>query len=72
MKQDRMETPIYWLLMWSNPQALADLHSLQRRRYGVGITILQQEPEVELEVPIQTNLEEIEREMSKPPSRSRE
>lgn len=57
---------IYWLLFYTNAQVLQDLDRYQVKKYGYHI----QKPE---RGPLQVEpLEEIAREMAKPPSRSRE
>lgn len=64
---------IYWVLFYERPQVLADLDSLQKKRYGVHIAKPKEpeQPRIEYGVPIQTDLEEIDKEMRQPPSRSR-
>ena len=67
-----METSIYELLLFHHPQALVDLDNCQHRHFGVGIT----KPPHQVEAliiaacPVES-LEEIDKEMRKPPSRSR-
>jgi len=62
-----MRTSIYELLMYSNPQALADLDSYQRKNYRQGVTAPQDEP-----LPIHFDYEGVgedyDKEMRKPPS----
>jgi hypothetical protein len=59
--------------MHENPQAMADLDSLQRERYGLSLSRLSEEPAPAVRYDYQgEELEEIQAEMAKAPSRSRE
>lgn len=67
-----MKTSIYELLMYRNPQALADLDHYQRRWYDCCI----QPPDTQFQSPVTLNTliepsEEIGQLMSQAPSRSR-
>lgn len=59
-----METSIYDLLEYDCPQGLIKLWDYQKQNYGIGL----EKPEEEVVI----SLEEIDQEMRKPPSRSRD
>ena len=67
----RMQTSIFWILMLNNPQAVQDLDDYQVKTYGTHLDIQPEPEEEEPVIPVHTNLEEIDREMRKAPSRSR-
>lgn len=73
MSDYELWVPVYLILMHNNPQALADLDSLQRYRYGTGMSRLTEEPVPAVRYDYQgEELEKIQAEMAKAPSRSRE
>ena len=62
---------IYELLLYARPQTLIDLDNYQREHFNCGIEVRREKPaEVHFDCEIE-DLEEINREMRKPPSRSR-
>jgi hypothetical protein len=71
IKRD-MATSVYFILMYEHPQTLADLDSLQRRRYGAGLSRITEQPVHPVRYDYQgEELEDVAREMEKAPSRSR-
>lgn len=36
----KMQTPIYWLVMWKNPQAIQDLDDYQKRVYKTHLDMI--------------------------------
>lgn len=67
-----METSIFWLLMWNNPQIVQDLDDYQVRAHSCHIEVLPEPKQQPVEVHGHVEeLEEVDRLMRKPPSRSR-
>jgi hypothetical protein len=72
MIERNMATSIYVILFHDDPQALADIDSLQRKRYGAGLSRISEEPVPAVQYDYQgEELEDVAREMAQAPSRSR-
>ena len=72
MIERNMASSIYVILFHDDPQALADLDSLQRKRYGVGLSRLSESPALPVTYEYHgEELEDVAREMAQAPSRSR-
>ena len=67
-----MEVPIFWLLMWNNPQVIQDLDNYQVKAHGCAIEIIPEPKQKPAEVHGHVeSLEEIDHILRQPPSRSR-
>ena len=65
----RMQTPIYWLILWQNPQAIQDLDDYQRKNWGTHIDI-PSDPFEKMPVSLHgqiENIEQIDRSMRRRP-----